>query len=70
MKKVFFYQFFTNNNNKNNDIILLKFTVPENTDEKAKRKLIEQALKDPNTTIEQWRQFAKSEYGLINGKRC
>lgn len=41
---------------------------PENKEEKAKRRLIEIALKDPKTTIEQWREFAKSEYGLINGK--
>lgn len=42
--------------------------VPENQEEKAKRRLIEEALKDPNTPIEKWREFAKSEYGLINGK--
>lgn len=43
-------------------------SVPENQEEKAKRRLIEDALKDPNTPIEKWREFAKSEYGLINGK--
>jgi len=42
--------------------------VPENSEEKIKRQLIEKALeKDSNTTLEQWRQFARSEYGLING---
>lgn len=41
--------------------------VPENQEEKAKRKLIEDALKDPNTPLERWREFAKTEYGLING---
>lgn len=43
------------------------FLVPENQEEKTKRKLIEDALKDPNTPVEKWREFAKSEYGLING---
>lgn len=43
-------------------------TVPENPDEKTKRRLIEEALKDPDTPIEKWREFARSEYGLINGK--
>jgi len=42
-------------------------TVPENQEERAKRRLIEAALKDPSTSLEQWRTFAKSEYGLING---
>lgn len=41
--------------------------VPENQEERAKRRLIEEALKDPSTTIEKWREFAKTEYGLING---
>ncbi|XP_070500407.1 TBC1 domain family member 20 [Chironomus tepperi] len=40
---------------------------PENAEEKIKRQQIEKALeKDSNTTLEQWRQFARSEYGLIN----
>jgi hypothetical protein len=47
--------------------IFLCVLVPENREEKAKRLLIEEALKDPNTSIETWRGFAKSEYGLING---
>lgn len=42
-------------------------TVPENAEEKAKRKKIEDALDDPLTTLDDWRNFAKSEYGLING---
>lgn len=25
-------------------------------------------MKDPLTSVEQWREFAKSEYGLINGR--
>lgn len=27
--------------------------------------MIEEALKNPNTTVEQWKSFAKSEYGLV-----
>lgn len=42
--------------------------VPENQEEKTKRRLIEEALKDPETPIETWREFARSEYGLINGE--
>lgn len=42
--------------------------VPENIDEKLKRGKIEAALSDPNTTLSQWQEFAKSDYGLINGK--
>lgn len=42
-------------------------TVPENAEEKAKRKKIEDALDNPETTLDEWRNFAKSEYGLING---
>jgi hypothetical protein len=49
--------------------IFLCILVPENPEEKAKRQLIEEALKDPNTSIETWRGFAKSEYGLINGEK-
>lgn len=44
-----------------------KILVPENAEEKAKRKLIENALKNPKTSIEEWREFAKTEYGLISG---
>ncbi|CAO1365190.1 unnamed protein product [Diamesa hyperborea] len=39
---------------------------PENAEEKAKRKKIEDALDNPETTLDEWRSFAKSEYGLIN----
>jgi hypothetical protein len=42
--------------------------VPENQEEKDKRKQIEAALNNPSTTLDKWRHFAKSEYGLINGK--
>ena len=42
-------------------------SVPENAEEKAKRKKIEDALDNPETTLDEWRGFAKSEYGLING---
>lgn len=42
-------------------------SVPENAEEKAKRKKIEDALDNPDTTLDEWRSFAKSEYGLING---
>lgn len=38
----------------------------ENKEEQAKRAKIEAALKDSNTPLEQWREFAISEYGLIN----
>lgn len=50
-----------------NDVILF-CVVPENQEEKTKRRLIEEALKDPDTPIEKWREFARSEYGLINGE--
>lgn len=39
---------------------------PENHEEKLKRIKIENALNDPATTQDEWRKFAKSEYGLIN----
>lgn len=42
--------------------------MPENDDEKLKRSKIEAALSNPNTTLWQWQEFAKSDYGLINGK--
>lgn len=41
--------------------------MPENIDEKLKRGKIEAALLSPNTTLSQWQEFAKSDYGLING---
>lgn len=42
--------------------------VPENHEEKLKRIKIENALDDSSTTQDEWRKFAKSEYGLINGE--
>lgn len=50
-------------------MFLCSFIVPENQEEKSKRKSIEDALRDPNTPLEKWQDFAKSEYGLINGMR-
>lgn len=44
------------------------FLVPESFEEQSKRKLIEEALSDPNTKLEVWQEFATSEYGLISGK--
>ncbi|KAG5674574.1 hypothetical protein PVAND_004528 [Polypedilum vanderplanki] len=41
-------------------------TYPENSEEKAKRKLIEKAINDPNSRLDTWLSFAKSEYGLVN----
>lgn len=41
--------------------------VPENEEEKIKRKKIENALNEIKTPIEIWKEFAISEYGLING---
>lgn len=38
----------------------------ENKEEQAKRVLIEAALNDSSTTLEQWRNFAITEYGLVN----
>lgn len=38
----------------------------ENEEEKQKRKAIEAALNDPDSTLETWRRFATTEYGLIN----
>uniref|UniRef100_A0A1B0CFF3 Rab-GAP TBC domain-containing protein n=1 Tax=Lutzomyia longipalpis TaxID=7200 RepID=A0A1B0CFF3_LUTLO len=39
---------------------------PENAEEKEKRSQIERALADSTSTVETWRQFALSDYGLIN----
>lgn len=50
-----------------NKIVFVLFSVPENADEKLKRGKIEAALLNPNTTLSQWQEFAKSDYGLING---
>ena len=49
------------------NIDFLLFSVPENHEEKYKRIQIENALDDSRTTQDEWRKFAKSEYGLING---
>lgn len=45
------------------------FLVPENFEEKLKRQKIEAALADPNTTLSKWQEFAKTEYGLVSGKK-
>lgn len=38
----------------------------ENLEEQQKRKEIELALQNPNTTLDVWQQFAHTDYGLIN----
>lgn len=56
-----------NNHRRSDEPTELSFEkFPENHEEKLKRINIENALDDPNTTLEEWRKFAKSEYGLIN----
>lgn len=42
--------------------------MPENVEEKQKRQKIEAALADPNTPLNKWQEFAKSDYGLVSGK--
>lgn len=42
--------------------------VPENVEEKLKRQKIEAALRDPNTHLSKWQEFAKTGYGLVSGK--
>lgn len=49
--------------------VLRYFLVPENKEEKLKRQKIEAALADPNTPLSKWQEFAKSEYGLVSGKK-
>lgn len=53
----------------NVSVFVLKsfYTVPENPEERKKRERIEKALKSSETTSEQWKEFATSEYGLVNG---
>lgn len=51
-----------------NEIFFLLFLVPENVDERLKRQKIEAALCKTDTSLLEWQEFAKSEYGLINGK--
>lgn len=41
-------------------------TDPENAEEQKKRKEIENALNNKNTSLNVWQNFAISEYGLIN----
>uniref|UniRef100_A0A8W7PE14 Rab-GAP TBC domain-containing protein n=1 Tax=Anopheles coluzzii TaxID=1518534 RepID=A0A8W7PE14_ANOCL len=56
-----------NNHRRSDEPTELSFEkFPENHEEKLKRIKIENALDDPKTTLETWKQFAKSEYGLIN----
>lgn len=45
----------------------MPFPVPENVEEKLKRQKIEAALADPDTPMSKWQEFAKTEYGLVNG---
>ncbi|XP_055592436.1 TBC1 domain family member 20 [Uranotaenia lowii] len=56
-----------NNHRRSDEPTELSFEkFPENHEEKLKRIKIENALDDAGTTQEEWRKFAKSEYGLIN----
>uniref|UniRef100_A0A182JIW8 Uncharacterized protein n=1 Tax=Anopheles atroparvus TaxID=41427 RepID=A0A182JIW8_ANOAO len=56
-----------NNHRRSDEPTELSFEkFPENHEEKLKRIKIENALDDPKTPLETWKQFAKSEYGLIN----
>ncbi|XP_050077628.1 TBC1 domain family member 20 [Anopheles maculipalpis] len=56
-----------NNHRRSDEPTELSFEkFPENHEEKLKRIKIENALDDPKTSLETWKQFAKSEYGLIN----
>lgn len=48
-------------------LVSLYTSVPENPEEVSKRKKIEEALKNNNTALEEWKEFAISDYGLING---
>lgn len=49
-------------------MFLMFVLVPENVEEKLKRRKIEAALADPDTPLSKWQEFAKSEYGLVSGK--
>ncbi|EDS32740.1 conserved hypothetical protein [Culex quinquefasciatus] len=56
-----------NNHRRSDEPTELSFEkFPENHEEKLKRIKIENALDDSATTQDEWRKFAKSEYGLIN----
>ncbi|XP_062545684.1 TBC1 domain family member 20 isoform X1 [Armigeres subalbatus] len=56
-----------NNHRRSDEPTELSFEkFPENHEEKLKRIQIENALDDSHTTQDEWRKFAKSEYGLIN----
>ncbi|KXJ70365.1 hypothetical protein RP20_CCG023930 [Aedes albopictus] len=56
-----------NNHRRSDEPTELSFEkFPENHEEKLKRIKIENALDDSSTTQDEWRKFAKSEYGLIN----
>ncbi|XP_058819435.1 TBC1 domain family member 20 [Topomyia yanbarensis] len=56
-----------NNHRRSDEPTELSFEkFPENHEEKLKRIKIENALDDVSTTQDEWRLFAKSEYGLIN----
>ncbi|XP_062707373.1 uncharacterized protein LOC134287975 [Aedes albopictus] len=58
-----------NNHRRSDEPTELSFEkFPENHEEKLKRIKIENALDDSSTTQDEWRKFAKSEYGLINGE--
>lgn len=39
---------------------------PENSEEREKRQNIELSLLNPNTTLREWKDYALSEYGIIN----
>lgn len=40
--------------------------MPENVEEKQKRQKIEAALSNPNTTLSEWQEFAKTDYGIVS----
>lgn len=42
--------------------------MPENVEEKQKRQKIEEALRNPNTDLSEWQEFARTDYGLVSGK--
>lgn len=52
---------------------LLKFTHPfsfavqKNVNDSLKQSILEAALKNPNIPVDQWKKYAKSPGGLING---
>lgn len=46
--------------------LIWTFSVPENEEEREKRKKIESSLKSPNSTLKDYQEYATTNYGLIN----